>query len=45
VPLKDDFDEWLARVVCFAFSVPPTAFHGNSSGHDDHYCRRCRYLA
>ena len=26
VPLKDDFDEWLARVVCFAFSVPPTAF-------------------
>jgi len=26
VPLKDDFDEWLARVVCFAFSLPPTAF-------------------
>ena len=26
VPLKDDFDEWLARVVCFAFSIPPTAF-------------------
>ena len=26
VPLKDEFDEWLARVVCFAFSVPPTAF-------------------
>jgi HK97 family phage portal protein len=25
VPLKDEFDEWLARVVCFAFSVPPTA--------------------
>jgi hypothetical protein len=24
--LKDDFDEWLARVVCFAFSLPPTAF-------------------
>ena len=20
---KDDFDEWLARIVCFAFSVPP----------------------
>jgi hypothetical protein len=20
---RDDFDEWLARIVCFAFSVPP----------------------
>ena len=25
-PLKDEFDEWLARVVCFALSLPPTAF-------------------
>jgi hypothetical protein len=25
-PLKDDFDEWLARIVCFAFSIPVTAF-------------------
>ena len=25
-PLKDDFDEWLARVVCYAFSLPPNAF-------------------
>ena len=24
--LKDDFDEWLARIVCFAFSVAPTPF-------------------
>jgi hypothetical protein len=24
--LKDEFDEWLARIVCFAFSLPPTAF-------------------
>lgn len=24
--LKNEFDEWLARVVCFAFSLPPTAF-------------------
>src|SRR5579871_1143484 len=24
--LKDDFDEWLARIVCYAFSLPPTAF-------------------
>jgi hypothetical protein len=23
---KNDFDEWLARLVCFAFSIPPTAF-------------------
>ncbi len=23
--LKDVFDDWLARVVCFAFSVSPTA--------------------
>jgi HK97 family phage portal protein len=25
-PYKDDFDEWLARIVCFAFSLPATAF-------------------
>jgi len=25
-PLKDQFDEWLARVVCFAFSIEPTPF-------------------
>ncbi|HJU15723.1 MAG TPA: phage portal protein [Stellaceae bacterium] len=25
-PFKDDFDEWLARIVCFAFSVSPNAF-------------------
>lgn len=24
--LKDEFDEWLVRVVCFAFSVAPTPF-------------------
>ncbi|HLI22063.1 MAG TPA: phage portal protein [Stellaceae bacterium] len=24
--MKDAFDEWLARVVCYAFSLPPTAF-------------------
>lgn len=23
--LKDDYDEWLARIVCFAFSVSPTS--------------------
>jgi hypothetical protein len=25
-PLKDEFDEWLARVICYCFSLPPTAF-------------------
>ena len=25
-PLKDEYDEWLARVICFAFSVAPTPF-------------------
>jgi SPP1 gp7 family putative phage head morphogenesis protein len=25
-PLKDIYDEWLARVVCFAFSIEPTPF-------------------
>jgi hypothetical protein len=25
-PYKDDFDEWLSRIICFAFSLPPTAF-------------------
>jgi SPP1 gp7 family putative phage head morphogenesis protein len=24
--LKDEYDEWLARVICYAFSVSPTAF-------------------
>lgn len=24
--LKDEYDEWLARVVCYCFSLPPTAF-------------------
>ena len=24
--LKDEYDEWLARVVCFAFSIAPTPF-------------------
>jgi hypothetical protein len=23
--LKDEFDEWLARIVCFAFSISPSA--------------------
>lgn len=26
VKLKDEYDEWLARVICYAFSLPPTAF-------------------
>ncbi|MDO5686764.1 MAG: phage portal protein [Neisseria sp.] len=25
-PLKDEYDEWLARVVCFCFSIEPTPF-------------------
>lgn len=25
-PLKDEYDEWLARVICFAFSIAPTPF-------------------
>ena len=25
-PLKDAYDEWLARVICYTFSLPPTAF-------------------
>jgi len=25
-PLKTEFDEWLVRIVCFAFSYPATAF-------------------
>ena len=25
-PLKDQYDEWLARVICFAFSIPPSPF-------------------
>ncbi|WP_342711439.1 phage portal protein [Bradyrhizobium sp. B124] len=25
-PLKNEFDEWLVRIICFAFSYPPAAF-------------------
>lgn len=25
-PLKSDFDEWLVRIICVAFSYPPNAF-------------------
>jgi len=25
-PIKDDFDEWLARIVCYAFSLPVVPF-------------------
>ena len=25
-PLKDEFDEWLARVICYAFSISPQPF-------------------
>jgi phage portal protein BeeE len=25
-PIKDDFDEWLARIICYCFSLPPTPF-------------------
>ena len=24
--LKDEYDEWLARIICFCFSLPPTPF-------------------
>jgi hypothetical protein len=27
-PLKDQYDEWLARLVCYAFSVPVSPFVG-----------------
>ena len=25
-PAQDEFDSWLIRVICYAFSLPPTAF-------------------
>lgn len=25
-PLQDLFDEWIARIICFVFSIPPTPF-------------------
>ena len=25
-PLKDQYDEWLARVICYALSIPPSPF-------------------
>jgi hypothetical protein len=25
-PLKDQYDEWLARIICYAFSAPASAF-------------------
>ena len=37
-PLKDQYDEWLARVICYAFSVPATPFvvAGQSRDQRDH---------
>jgi hypothetical protein len=29
---KDDFDEWLARIICFAFSVPPKKTNARIQG-------------
>ena len=31
INLKTEFDEWLARIVCFAFNIPPTPFIKQSS--------------
>ena len=25
-PLKDQYDEWIARLICYAFSVPASPF-------------------
>ena len=25
-PLKDEFDEWIARIICFSFGLSPSAF-------------------
>ncbi len=34
--LKDDFDEWLARIVCYCFSLPATPFvKGNNRATAD----------
>ena len=30
-PLKDQYDEWLARVICYAFSVPASPFVARST--------------
>lgn len=30
-PLKDEYDEWIARIVCFAFSISPTPFIKNQN--------------
>ena len=39
-PYKDEFDEWLARIVCYAFSLPPTAVHAASEPRDRRRRRR-----
>ena len=31
-PLKDQYDEWLARVICYAFSVPASPFASGDDG-------------
>ena len=33
-PLKDQYDEWLARVICYAFSVPATPFVSAGQSRD-----------
>ena len=43
-PLKDQYDEWLARVICYAFSVPATPFVAqvNRATSETCACRRPR---
>jgi hypothetical protein len=35
-PYKDEFDEWLARIICYAFSLPSTAFAKQVFSADRH---------
>jgi hypothetical protein len=43
-PYKDEFDEWLARIVCYAFSLPPSAFTPHSREVGSIQCRSSKII-
>ena len=41
-PLKDQYDEWLARIICYAFSGPASPFVSPGQSRDERDACACR---
>ncbi len=39
-PLKDQYDEWLAKLICYAFAVPASASPVRSIARRPRHCAR-----